>query len=271
MPEKKIKIFVVNLKSSTERRKAMEQQLQKYQLPFEIFDAVKGTALAEKEILQYFDKEYYDSRPFYYTAGMIGCTLSHYFLYQKIVKEKVDIALILEDDMALGKELPQVLDKLATSLRCDEVILLFYQSYFKINLAASSAEPLQDSYKLYQVADIKGLRSTGGYIISHNAAKSFVEQLLPVTTFPDEWKLFYDRKILNGIRIVYPPLLQNTCQPTTISPNMKGGSFLKIILAFIEKHRIFPVYQLLKWRRRLNIMNTQKCVIKEIKVTDFRK
>jgi len=265
-----MKIFVINLKSSVERRETMVKQLNKLELPYEIFEAVRGSELSEEEILSYYDKTYYRQRPDYYSPGMVGCTLSHFFLYKKMVEENIDVALILEDDMVLNKNLPGMLDLIAMEIRKDEVVMLFYQSYFPIELSASSATYLKDTYSLYQVSGIKGLRSTGGYIITLEAATSLAKNLLPFTSFPDDWKSFYNKKMLNGIRVVYPFLLDNTYQATTISPNLKGGSFIKKLLPFVENNKIFPVYQLLKWRRKINISKSRHCLIKPGPPVDFR-
>lgn len=248
----------------------MVKQLEKLGLPFEILEAVQGSALTEEEILAFYDKDYYRGRPDYYTPGMVGCTLSHFFLYKKIVDEKIEVALVLEDDMVLNKALPQLLEMLSGEIRNDEVILLFYQSYFSINFSGPSALPLLGKYHLYQVAELKGLRSTGGYMINYEAAKSMVEKLLPLSTFPDEWKTFYDRNWLNGVRVVYPFLLHNSYEATTISPNIKGGSLVKNAVRIAEQNRIFPLYQLLKWRRKINIAKTRRCFIVNEPPADLR-
>ncbi len=86
--------------------------------------------MSEDEILTYYDKEYYNSRPNYFTPGAVGSALSHYFIYKRIVDEKIEVALILEDDMALQADLPELLVKASNAIRNDEVIMLFYQSYF---------------------------------------------------------------------------------------------------------------------------------------------
>lgn len=266
-----IKIFVINLKSSIERRRTMEKQLNRLGLSFEIFDAVNGADLSDDEITSYFDMNFYNNRPHYYTPGLSGCILSHYFLYKKIVDEKIHLALILEDDMVLDKSLPQLFEQLSKEIRNDEVIMLFYQSYFPINLSQNSKTPLNDRFNLYQIISTKGLRSTAGYLITFDAANSMLKGLRPFSAFPDDWKSFYDRNLLNGIRVVYPSLLSNTYQPTTISPNKKGGVIAKMILSLVERNKIFPFYQLLKWRRMRNIARSRQCFILNKPATDFRK
>lgn len=266
-----MKYFVINLKSSLQRRKIMEDQLTKLRIPFEIFEAVKGTDLSEEEITGYYTPDYYKNRPAYFTPGLAGCTISHYLLYKKIVSEKIDIAIILEDDMILDKNFAAIANKLSTVITNHEAIMFFYQSYINIPLAASTVLPIDNKFNLYQVVSSFGIRSTGGYMITHETAKSLVEKLLPFSAYPDDWKSFYDRRIINGIRVVYPYVMTNSYEPTTISPYLKGGALFKKALSFLERHKIFPVYNFLKWRRKKYTAKTRQCIITNEIPTDLRK
>ncbi len=257
-----MKIFVINLKSSVLRRKTMEGQLNKLGLPFEIFEAVQGSEVTDQEIATYFNMDFYNKRPDIYSPGMVGCTLSHYFLYKKIVEENIGVALILEDDMILHEDFPNLLQRLSTEIRNNEVIMLFYQSYsFPINVSQSSKLSLTYKFDLYQIISTNGVRSTAGYLINQATAKSMAEGLAPISTFPDDWEVFYKKKLLNGIRLVYPHALNNTYQRTTINPYSKGGNFIKKILHFVEKNKIFPFYQLIRYRRMMNIAKSKQCFI----------
>jgi glycosyl transferase, family 25 len=265
-----MKVYVINLRSSVQRRKIMEKQLDKLDIPYKIFDAVKGADITGEEIERYYDMDYYNARPGHFTPGAIGCTLSHYFIYQEMLADNIDVAVILEDDMILHKDFSSTVPLVSKQLKDDEVVLLFYQSYEKIRLAASSAVDVGNGHLLYQAVCTKLLRSTGGYMISHEAARSMVNKLLPFSSFPDDWKSFYDREILNGIRIVYPGILRNSYEATTISPNTKGGTAARKILTTIEKYRIFPFFNFLKWRRKKNIAKTKQCVITNEVPLDLR-
>lgn len=243
--------------------------MKKLNIPYEIFEAVKGSDMSEEEIAGYYETEYYRNRPSYLTPGMAGCTISHYMLYKKIAAEKIDIAIILEDDMILDKSFPEVANKLSSLIRNDEVIMFFYQSYYKIRLATGTAVPVTHTFNLYQLVSTYGLRSTGGYMIKYEAAKSLSEKLMPFSAFPDDWKSFYDRKMLNGVRLVYPFVMTNSYEPTTISPFLKGGTLRKAV-TFMEEHKIFPVYHLLKWRRKRYTAKTRQCIITNELPTDLR-
>lgn len=258
------------MKSSLRRRKIMERQLNKSGLPFEIFEAVQGDALTEQETLSWYDKDFYNNRPSYHTSGTVGCTLTHYLIYKRITEQKISQALILEDDMILGKTLPSILNEISKKIRDDEVIMLFYQSYFSINFCKSSKENVQGQFNLYQVNNLKGLRSTAAYIITYEAAKNMMDEYLPISFFPDDWKKFFDKKLLNGVRLIYPFVVTNAYEPTTISPNAKGGKLMKYFLLMVEKFKIFPFYQALKYRRKLNTKKSRQCFLINEPPVDFR-
>jgi GR25 family glycosyltransferase involved in LPS biosynthesis len=88
------KIYFINLDRSKNRREKCLVQGKKYNLPLERFPAVEGAKLT--------DEQKRDVHPickfFLCTNGMIGCGLSHYYLLKKIVDEKIQTTMIMEDD-----------------------------------------------------------------------------------------------------------------------------------------------------------------------------
>jgi len=265
-----MKIFVINLKTSVQRRQIMEKQLAKLNIPYEFFEAVKGADVPQEDIPKYYNMEYYNARPSYFTPGLMGCTMSHYFLYKKIAEEKVDVAIILEDDMVLNANFEETVLSLSRQIRKDEAIMLFYQSYNEIKLSSATAMPVAKNYTLYQIANIDILRSTGGYMITCETAQAMAQKIRPFASYPDDWRSFYERKMLNGIRAVYPFVLDNSYEPTTISPHTKNAGLLKKVIAFSEANKIFPIYQLLKMRRKKYTASTRRCVIADIMPVDIR-
>lgn len=123
--QEQIKIYVINLKSSIDRRKYIENLLSKLGLNFEIFDAVIGKDLNEQFIENIYDSE--KARKNFgreLSKGEIGCALSHKTLWKKIVEEKIDYALILEDDIMLDSKIHDVIKYfISTHLNWDVVLL----------------------------------------------------------------------------------------------------------------------------------------------------
>ncbi len=96
-----MKIFVVNLKTSVEKRKNMEEILNNLKLEYEFFDAINGSDVDEESYkvnLKWYEP--YNHR--HMTYGEIGCALSHYTIWKKIVDENISEAIILEDDVIIN-------------------------------------------------------------------------------------------------------------------------------------------------------------------------
>lgn len=93
------KTFLINLDKSTTRLADCQQVLARLAAPFERIAAVYGPNLsATEQANAYSDK----GKHTYYkrlVPGEIGCYMSHRKAWQKIVDEKLDFAVILEDDI----------------------------------------------------------------------------------------------------------------------------------------------------------------------------
>ena len=126
----KIPIFLISLQRSILRRKHMEFQFARLQLPYRYVDAIDGYALdtdTKQKIQNNRDKTLY-KKPF--TDGEIGCALSHLAVYKKIKTEHIPYALIIEDDVFIEAKTkillnPPVLSQLP--LQWDMVLCAFVQ------------------------------------------------------------------------------------------------------------------------------------------------
>ena len=110
------KIFVINLDERPDKFKNAEDQLIAQGLTCERISAVRGSNLTQEQIEQAYDKEaniqHYMKTM---SVGEIGCYLSHRAAWKKIIDEKLDYAIILEDDCKLEADfhlLPSLLDQL---------------------------------------------------------------------------------------------------------------------------------------------------------------
>ncbi|WP_428462800.1 glycosyltransferase family 25 protein [Photobacterium kagoshimensis] len=105
-------IIVISLKWSLERRESVTRQMEKYGLDFTFFDAVDGSTLdINNEI---FDHNYC-SKTFNHpmNKGEYACAFSHVKAYEYIVKNNIDKAIILEDDIIINSEFKNIILKLA--------------------------------------------------------------------------------------------------------------------------------------------------------------
>ena len=129
----KIPIFVINLKKDIKRKTMMIEQFVKLNIQNYIFiDAVDGIN---------YDKTKYNvqimrnwSDPIFnrnINHGEIGCFLSHYQIWEKIVVDKLNASIILEDDNIFN---PDFIIQIQYILEINfKLYDLFYLSRIKIN------------------------------------------------------------------------------------------------------------------------------------------
>jgi glycosyl transferase family 25 len=104
-----VNIFVITLPDEYERQEFMEKQIKATGLPFEFVYGINGKRLGSENINACYDAE--RCRNYYFkrtgikrnlTPGEIGCSLSHRSIYNKIVKENIQRAIVLEDDVIIS-------------------------------------------------------------------------------------------------------------------------------------------------------------------------
>lgn len=89
-----MKIFVINLDRRTDRLEYMSQQLQKVGLEFERISAVDGNLVNDPESSQHWAAPLFTPQ----TKGALGCYLSNKKIWQIMVRDNIEQALILQDD-----------------------------------------------------------------------------------------------------------------------------------------------------------------------------
>jgi glycosyl transferase family 25 len=245
-----MKTFVINLERSTIRRASIQKQLDEQGIDFEFIKAVDGALLTDEYLAKVCNFEELAKRPHIQHKGMYGCILSHYYIYEKIVANKLPYALILEDDVVIQAGIKAVLAELETKIQANEAILLFTQNNFMPTvLSEQNSETLPGKHRLSYPMEPWALGSTAGYIISQAAAKGMLNYMLPIHVGPDAWITFYRDKAISSLRCVTPFLVKPAGFTSDIDYVTKSGLMGKA-LAFVKEHRIFPFKQLLDFRRK---------------------
>jgi GR25 family glycosyltransferase involved in LPS biosynthesis len=91
-----MKIFIINLKHDNEKREKMKDKLNKLNIKYEFFDAIDGKNAEHNGVYTGWVDSYHNR---YVTKGEIGCSLSHYYIWEKIINENIETAIVLEDDV----------------------------------------------------------------------------------------------------------------------------------------------------------------------------
>ncbi|EEX51326.1 glycosyltransferase family 25 protein [Pasteurella dagmatis] len=119
-------IFVISLKGSP-RRDVISQRLNGLNLNFRFIDGINGKELTQDELnkvdYEFYLKRFNSRKPL--TIGEVGCALSHLSIYEMIVQNKIEKAIILEDD-AIVSQVFESLVKDSIRKSPDNTEIIFY-------------------------------------------------------------------------------------------------------------------------------------------------
>lgn len=141
-------IFVISL-NDKERRFIVQKHLEENELFFSFFDATNGKSLTDSYFQNEFGSTYSNILKRKMNLGELGCLHSHFSIWQYIVKNKINNALILEDDarMTIQKnEFETILDNLPKNFR---LVYLGFRGF--------TLKPLKFKLLLYTYYPIKSL------------------------------------------------------------------------------------------------------------------
>ncbi|XP_055379043.1 glycosyltransferase 25 family member [Condylostylus longicornis] len=202
-------IYMINLERRPERRSKMELLFKELGLDVEYFPAMDGKKLnvdIVKKMGINFLSEYED--PYHHrkmTMGEIGCFLSHYRIWEKMVELEHNEVLILEDDIRFE---PYFKDKAISVLNQARKHGKWNLIYFGRKRLESEDEPWVDGTK--NLVHVGYSYWTLGYVINLEGAKKLLaskplEKLLPVDEFlpimfgrhpNDSWSSAFENKNL---------------------------------------------------------------------------
>lgn len=183
------KIFIINLERDTKRKQNILKQLEQNNIQnYEFIRAIDG---------QNGDLEYYSFdvipdwiEPFtskVMTKGEIGCALSHYNIWEKIINENIEYTLILEDDIILCDNFSQKLDNICSNILETENMDLLYLGRRPLNT--------NNETKINcNIIKVKYSYGTHAYIVTNRCAQkllncNYLQNLFPVDEF---LSLLYD-------------------------------------------------------------------------------
>lgn len=130
-------------------------------------------------------------------AGEIGCTLSHFKFYGKLLNSDEPYALVLEDDITVMRDF-SVIDRMAQSLPADRPWVLFLSADYWFTRRSK----FDEEYSLAKVYDAVG---TYAYIINRSGAELLLSKNKKPSNVADNWSL-YRRQGLQ-LYAVYPYLI----------------------------------------------------------------
>jgi glycosyl transferase, family 25 len=170
----RVPVFVISLQRAAERRELISRHLQELGVEHRIVDAVDGKAMPEA------DRARLLAPGQSYHAGVVGCYLSHLAVYQAVVDEDIEVALVLEDDARLSRHTASLLKAGCRNVDFDYCFLdsddhndrgpVFYDR--------GSAVELAPGIRAYQLNE--GPQTLHAYLISREGARKRLGQALPI-------------------------------------------------------------------------------------------
>ena len=183
-----MRIFIVNLEKDIEKKEKVLSYLNNFNLTAEVIPAVYGKNLSKQDL----QDKVYDYPNCALTLGEIGCALSHLNIYRKVIKENIPLALILEDDAFIKKDIRpflNCLEKIDRTKQANVYLLSYITDYYPLSKRETSQGPLYKMYRGY---------SAFGYVINKEAAKRLAALQTPLKFEADMWEYF---KLLCDINI----------------------------------------------------------------------
>lgn len=174
-----MRIFVLSLLDSVERRENVSTLLKEYKLNFEFIDGIDGRKADPHLLALYNEQEFIYNHGRKAVLGELGCYASHMLAWKKCIELNEPI-IIFEDDFRLKEGVVQALDE------CEKLI----DDYHFIRLEDSNKKPqyeIKSSNGMTLLNYFKVPQCTTCYAISPIAAKKLLhkskEIILPVDVF----------------------------------------------------------------------------------------
>lgn len=168
------RIFVLNMAKDSHRRTLMQEKADVAGLEIEFFEAINGREAGEEQKkiyhrckrLKYFGREL--------LAGEIGCLLSHIAVYDKIIRENIEVAVVFEDDVVFEPDIKDVISALTeTGVKWDLLRFLGSEKIYK--RGCRKITPLTGRYEIVRLPTTPG--GSHGYMIRREAAQRLFDIL----------------------------------------------------------------------------------------------
>jgi|GEM_PF-1180622 len=178
-PSEQCPVWVINLRSSDDRRKAISNSLDRLGVAFRIFDAIDGRSGLGQEHDALVDRVAAQKRLYRALSDAeAALQLSHAFIYQQIVAEGHSEAIILEDDAILGDGFAQFATD--PERKKHDMILLGHEKARAYNRPVGHLSSGADLFRLRGPCHL-----AVGYYLSRRGAQFLLEAALPVSYVAD--------------------------------------------------------------------------------------
>jgi glycosyl transferase family 25 len=229
-PAQSFPAFVINLERSPERRLYITSHLRSLGIEPTIIPAYDGKKMSMDQLTAqgtYDDEVSKRSFDRSLSLGEIGCTLSHLSIYQRMIRDNIPVALVVEDDSQFVPDARQKLEALIKSAPADWAII-------QLRFDTRNFEPTT-------VPELVKFRAEGSlpvastsYLINLAAARVMAGNVLPVRYPADsllgrihQWGLqpYGTWPEVVGVNNVFPSAIQGNR-----NSRFRASNFIKNVL-----------------------------------------
>lgn len=240
-----IPVYVISLRSSAGRKKDITDSLNNSGILHTVVEAVNGSELSDKEVMSIssgiFKQGFYSRN---LLKGEIGCVLSHFSLYRKMIDEDIEIACILEDDAVIAGNFRDFLDSENVNMNGWDILYLGHHSLFsKEETSSINKQRLKiPAYTIGEPVEIPV--GSYGYMIRRNAAALILERGYPVRK-PLDFYIGNASALEIKVKIISPPCINHNYLLLSTIYNEKeivfADTFIESIRKMVRKsYRWFP-------------------------------
>lgn len=216
-----INTYVINMSKDKDRLTAVKKSAKKYDIDFTRVDGVviDDNSIKNSPYISDFMKKYG-------TKGMIGCFLAHKKVWEIIVNDKIDYAVILEDDIEFTSQFKSTIKQIKDGINDLDFDILLLSSLigcknpkdynFLDNVSKNFFKKRKYKYinEKYHIPEFfGGLQS---YIITYESAKKLLKEL-SIVTYHVDLVLSASQNI--KIMSLNQPIIKNSLENCDLSNN----------------------------------------------------
>lgn len=200
-PSERVKAYVISLPGATERRQSVRRQLECSKVEWEIVDAVSADEEGVREMADRCRESQLWHKPL--QPGEFACYLSHRSVWQRIMEEAVDYAIILEDDFQLKIPLDELVRLLRGFSKQPDMVKLY-----GIPKISRTLETIADGDDVYRLLEAFAVTSgTVGQWVSRSAVPRLLDHSKSIRR-PIDMDLKHHWEFPISVCHLHPPVVE---------------------------------------------------------------
>jgi len=210
-------IICISLAKRTDRWNRISKEAREAGLPITRVDAVDASTFVAHQhpalTLATAHNIYFKTRRSNYeidAAGAIGCSLSHFKVWEDLLSSNVNATLVFEDDSSVPVGLKEKLVKILNDVPPDWDVLQLQRT--KFGGGVTGCKPLKDNNPWQLCTSLMG---THAYIVSKQGAKKLLDKAYPIELHVDAYMAYMAR--MEYIKMIWHPMID-------IQPRQESGS-----------------------------------------------